>query len=292
MREFRFVADGELVGKEILTVLTSILGCSSNIVSKLKQGEYILVNGKQENVRYRLLENDELVINIPSEKSENIVSNGSVSFGILFEDEDILVVDKPFGIPTHPSIHHYDDTLANGVMAYINDEDFTFRAVNRLDRETSGIVLIAKNMLSAHILSKAVADRKIEKIYRAVTVGVPGDEKGEIIAPIAREMESIITRCVRDDGQYAHTEYEVLKKGDGIALLDVRPITGRTHQIRVHFSHIGYPLFGDVVYGEKIEGERTRLHCYKMSFYHPITKELIEIISELPDDFKKLFDLS
>ena len=292
MREFRFVADGELAGKEILTVLTSILGCSSNIVSKLKQGEYILVNGKQENVRYRLLGNDELLIKIPSEKSENIVSNSSVSFGILYEDEDILVVDKPSGIPTHPSIHHYGDTLANGVMAYINDEDFTFRAVNRLDSETSGIVLIAKNMLSAHILSKAVADRKIEKIYRAITVGVPTDDKGEIIAPIAREMESIITRCVRDDGQYAHTEFEVLKKGDGIALLEVRPITGRTHQIRVHFSHIGYPLFGDALYGEKIEGERTRLHCYKMRFYHPITKELIEIVSELPEDFKKLIDLS
>lgn len=283
MREFVFKIQQD--GIEILNLLTHELHCSANIISKMKQGEYILVNGKRENVRCRLKSGDELKVIIPSAGAGQIEQNPEIKFGILYEDEDILIAEKPADLPTHPSMHHFTDTLANGVVAYLNDSSFTFRAVNRLDRETSGVVLIAKNMLSAHLLSLAVKERRIKKIYRAITCGVPKECSGVIKAPIAREIESIITRCVREDGQYAETHYKLLKEKSRLALLEVEPITGRTHQIRVHFAHIGCPLLGDGLYGERIEGERTRLHCYKMEFIHPITGEFISAVSDLPKDF-------
>ncbi len=289
MREFNFEISKNDAGREILSVLSADLHCSSNIISKMKHGEYILVNGKRENVRYHLKEGDSLKIIIPSEGQGNIQPNPDVRFKVIYEDEDILAVEKPADIPTHPSMHHFTDTLANGIVAYIDDRDFTFRAVNRLDRETSGVVLLAKNMLSAHLLSQAVKERRVTKIYQAILTGIPPETEGEITAPIAREKESIITRCVRDDGRFAKTKYKVIKKKGKLALLEVEPVTGRTHQIRVHFAHIGCPLLADGLYGKRIEGERTRLHCSKMEFTHPISGEKMVVTSKPPADFD-LFD--
>lgn len=284
-REFLFKIDNKYSNVEIKWFLENVLKCSKNIISKLKQGDFILVNGKRENVRKKLLEGDEVRIIIPSQKSENILPNPDIKFRILYEDEDILVVDKPYGMPTHPSIHHYTDTLANGVCAYINSPDFTFHPVNRLDRETSGVVLLAKNMLSAHLLSKQLKEHKIEKTYYAITKNCPKEDSGTIIAPIARERESIIKRCVREDGKYAETLYKVIKSNGDKTLVMTKPVTGRTHQIRVHFAHIGCPLLGDRLYGTEILNERTRLHCKELTFIHPITEKKMTITSPEPDDF-------
>ncbi len=284
-REFTFNIDSKYSEKEIKWFLENVLECSSNIISKLKQGDYILLNGKRENVRKRLSTGDVLRIIIPQDTSENILPNPDIKFGILYEDEDILVVDKPSGVPTHPSIHHYTDTLANGVAAYINNPNFTFHPVNRLDRETGGVVLLAKNTLAAHLLSKQLREQKIKKTYYAITKNCPPKNETKIIAPIAREEESIIKRCIRDNGKYAETLYEVIKDRGDYALVLATPITGRTHQIRVHFSHIGCPLVGDRLYGTATENGRTMLHCQSLRFIHPITKKKMKITSPIPADF-------
>lgn len=283
-RRFDFKIDEEFAEREVISLLESKLQCSANIITKLKKGEYILLNGRRVTVREILKFGDKLEIILPIEPSENIVPNDEISFEILYEDEDILAVNKPAGIPTHPSINHYHDTLANGVKAYLG-EDFTFRAVNRLDRETSGVVLIAKNMLSAHILSRAVKNREIKKIYCAICHGVPDKAEGVIDFPIARENESIIKRCVRDDGKESQTRYKVEKTDGEYSLVFAEPITGRTHQIRVHFAHIGCPLFGDKLYGSDIENERVRLHCRSLEFRHPISKNKVKVFAESPEDF-------
>ena len=283
-RKFIFNIKEENAGKEIKTILEKELECSANIISKLKTGEYILLNGKRVTVREKLSKGDMLEIILPEEQSDNIISNPEINIDILYEDEDILVVNKQAGIPTHPSINHYSDTLANGIMNYFKGE-FTFRAVNRLDRETSGIVLIAKNILSAHLLSKQVMNREIEKIYYAVTENIPSEKEGVIEAPIKRECESIIKRCVAEDGKKAKTIYKVITENGNLALVMAEPVTGRTHQLRVHFSYIGCPLYGDRMYGSRRDGERVRLHCKKLVFAHPVTKERMEIESDLPEDF-------
>lgn len=283
-RKFSFEITKDFDSKEIKTLLEMELRCSSNIISKLKKGDYVLLNGKRATVRQKLTSGDVLEIILPSEKSDNIVPNGDIKFGILFEDEDILVVDKPAGVPTHPSINHYSDTLANGIMHYMGG-NFTFRAVNRLDRETSGVVLVAKNILSAHLLSEQVKEREIVKRYFAITENIPKEDSGVIDAPIARECESIIKRCVRLDGKESRTNYRVLKKNKDFALVTAEPVTGRTHQIRVHFSFVGCPLYGDVMYGSKVKGERVRLHCGELTFKHPITLKPMTVKAKPPEDF-------
>ena len=283
-RRFNFKIDGEFSKREVLSLLETKLRCSGNIITKLKKGDYILLNGRRVTVREILKEGDDLEIILPQEPSENIVPNPEIPFKILYEDEDILAVDKPANIPTHPSVNHYTDTLANGILAYLG-EDFTFRAVNRLDRETSGVVIIAKNMLSAHLMSQTVKNRGVKKIYNAICHGSPNSPDGIINQPIARENKSIIKRCVRADGKESKTRYKVEKTDGKYSLVRVEPITGRTHQIRVHFAYIGCPLFGDRMYGSDVENERVRLHCKSIEFKHPITQIDMKISAELPEDF-------
>ena len=283
-REFEFLIDDKFDGKDIKFVLENELKCSSNIITRLKKGEYILLNGKRETVIKKLAYGDRLKIIIPEESPKELIKNPQITFDVIFEDEDILVVNKPAKIPTHPSQNHYTDTLANGIAAYIDSGEFVFRAVNRLDRETSGIVLIAKNILAAHLLSAEATARKIKKIYYAICENEVNPPSGLIDAPIAREKESIIKRCVRSDGRAALTKYETVKVICGKSLVKVNPLTGRTHQIRVHFAYIGSPLLGDALYGHDI-GERTRLHCKEMSFTHPILKKHMTVECPLPPDF-------
>ena len=194
-------------------------------------------------------------------------------------------MDKPSGLPTHPSINHYTDTLANGVIAYINDADFTIHIVNRLDRETSGVVLFAKHMLSAHLLSLQIKNHELKKTYYALTENIPPNEKGIINAPIARECESIIKRCVREDGKPSETLYKVLKAKNNNALILAEPLTGRTHQIRVYFSYINCPLAGDNLYGNGIQRDRLYLHCASLFFKHPVTGTPVTVKSKLPEEF-------
>lgn len=208
--------------------------------------------------------------------------NGSLNVPIAFETENLVVFDKPGGMPVHPSVKHQGDTLGN-YFAYLYP-DLTFRPVNRLDRDTSGLCIAAKNAHAAKLLQNCC-----QKIYYAAVHGLT-DESGTIDAPIARERESIILRCVRSDGQKAITHYTRLRYNDQYSLEEIRLETGRTHQIRVHFSHIGHPLAGDDMYGGlRNDIARQALHCGELTFDEPLSGKKITVRSQLPEDIGALF---
>ena len=256
-------------------------GVSSALLTKLKQTEIgITLNGSFAKAIEQMKTGDILQISI--ESKGHMPEPSDTEIDILYEDEDILVVNKPPFMPVHESRNHRGDTLSNAVAAHIK-EDTAFRAVFRLDRDTSGAVLIAKHELAASKLAG-----KIRKDYYAVVHGKITDS-GTINLPIKRLDESIIKRCVAEDGERAVTHYEVVKIKDGTTLLKINLETGRTHQIRVHFSHLGYPLVGDSLYGGEDERiNRQALHCRDIYFIHPITNEEMHIFCPFPLDFQKL----
>lgn len=224
------------------------------------------------------------IVRVVLEDSGGAEPNGNVSAKIAFEDEDVVIFEKPPEVPVHQSFGHRNDTLANLFAALYPERPF--RAINRLDKNTTGLCVCAKNRLAASMLAGNVS-----KIYYAV---VDGDisESGEIDAPIARVSDSIILREVRDiseGGQSAVTRYEPILRKNGRTLLRIRLLTGRTHQIRVHFSHIGYPLCGDSMYGGDCSAiSRQALHCGEIEFIGCVLGEKIHLESPLPEDMKAL----
>lgn len=286
MRILTLTIPNEYNGVQIQSVLRKHFGLSSALITALKTDDGITLNGKHANVTEKAYTNDALVLRIYETDTENIVPT-KMDLDILYEDEDILAVNKPAGIPTHPSIRHYSDTLANGVRHYFKDIPFTFRAVNRLDKDTSGIVLIAKNRFAAEALSAQIREKKIDKTYIAICCGTRLNSAGHIIAPIARD-EGIIKRRIDEAGQHAETRYTVLAKSSHYTLVEAEPITGRTHQIRVHMAHLGAPLYGDFLYGTEIKNSRTMLHCSALTFLHPLTKEKMHLIASPAKDFEAL----
>lgn len=256
------------------------LGFSVSLIAKVKFGG-VFLNGEEVHMRAPVRCGDVIEVRFPDEDSENIVPI-DIALDVIYEDDRILVVNKPLNMPVHPSRGNHLPTLANAVRAYLGTP-FVFRSITRLDRDTSGIVLIAKDRLAAAMLSEAMKRGDIKKTYLARIIGVPKDPSGRIEAPIEREDSGSIKRTVRADGKPSITEYEVVSvDNNGNALVLVNPITGRTHQIRVHMAHIGHPLLADFLYGERVDGETYRLHCTKLSFPHPTSGETITISS--PND--------
>ena len=246
------------------------LGFSTNLIAKVKYGG-VFLNGENVHMRATVKNGDALCVYYPEETSENVLPI-ALPLTVIYEDDAILAVDKPQNMPIHPSRGNHLPTLANAVSFYMQ-EPFVFRAITRLDRDTSGLVLIAKNQLAAAELGREITAGGIEKIYHARVVGVPREKKGEICAPIVRESEGSIRRVVRNDGKESLTRYTVLSvDADGNALCEVRPITGRTHQIRVHMAHIGHPLKDDFLYGEQTGESVYFLRCVSLTFTHPFTK--------------------
>ena len=284
MKTIELKITDELSGKDIKSILFNHLKLSAHLVTKLKKNDGIKLNFEHATVRKIVSSDDILTITLPDENSKNIPPT-PIELDIIYEDEDILLVNKPAFMPTHPSIGNYKNTLANAVMYYYKDTNFVFRAVNRLDRDTTGLVLIAKNQYSANILNQQIKKRAIKKEYLAICSGIPENDIGTIEAPIGRIDKSIIKRAVSPDGQYAKTDYEVIGKENGNSLVKLTLHTGRTHQIRVHMAHIGCPLYADFIYGTEIEGERTRLHCHRLEFSHPSTNKTLSFTSPVPDDF-------
>ena len=284
MNQIKVKITSELDGKTIKEILFRELKLSQRIVTDLKKDNGIMLNGEKKTVRAVVCIGDELILTPQEKQSENIVPN-NIALDIIYEDEDIIVINKPSDMPTHPSHNHFENTLANAVMYYFRDKSFVFRAITRLDKDTTGLVLIAKNQFAASKLSKQMRENKIEKKYVAICIGEFLEKSGIIEAPIMREKESVIKRIVSENGQYARTDYTVLAYREGYSLVELNPKTGRTHQIRVHMSHLGHPLYSDFIYGEEINGERTRLHCKSLSFYHPVTNERCEFLSPVPNDF-------
>ncbi len=251
------------------------LGFSSSLIGKVKYGG-VFLNGVNVHMRASVKNGDTLLVYYPEEQSENIVPM-ELPLTVVYEDDSILVVDKPSNMPIHPSRGNHLPTLANAVSFYIK-EPFVFRAITRLDRDTSGLVLIAKNQLAAAELGRAITVGGIEKVYLARVVGVPCGKEGKINAPIAREYEGSIRRVVREDGKESLTHYRVLSVDvDGNALCEARPITGRTHQIRVHFAYIGHPLKDDFLYGKQTGEAVYFLRCVSLTFTHPFTKERMTV---------------
>jgi len=277
MRILEYVSkcDGILVK----TILKNHFKMAASVVTVLKNSSGILVNGEIVTVRKVMNRGDKLEIFIPDTPSDNILPvEGNID--ILYEDEDILCVNKPSGMPTHPSQNHYSDTLANYVCWYYRAVPFTFRVSNRLDSYTSGIVIIAKNMYSASFLCTEEFRKNISKTYYALCRGVFENKKGTVVASIGRCEGSTIKREVSPNGKYAETHYEVIKEVDGNSYIKLNLKTGRTHQIRVHMSYIGHPLLNDFLYDNMADNDKHHfLHCGKISFVHPCTKEIINVES-------------
>lgn len=216
-----------------------------------------------------------------------------MNFNIIYEDEDILIVNKPANMPIHPSLNNYNNSLANALAYYYKNkgEAFVFRCINRLDKDTTGLTIIAKNILSAGILYKDMSKRKIKRSYIAVTENSPYlKDEDTIDLPIARVNDSLITRKVDFiNGERAVTHYKILEKTDDKAILELHLDTGRTHQIRVHMSFLGSPLIGDYLYNSKYSNSsdtRPLLHSYKLEFNHPINKNKLEFVAKIPKDMK------
>lgn len=259
--------------------LTEKKGVSKRLLTKLKRIPMgITRNGLPIRSIDIVCNGDIIKLNLSDEKF--LEPNPELKVPVIFENEDIAIFEKPAGMPVHPSIKHQGDTLGN-CFAYLYPE-FTFRPVNRLDCNTSGLCAVAKNSYGA-----SHYQGKIKKTYFAVAEGIT-EESGTINAPIARERESIILRCVREDGQKAVTHYKRLLFNEKYSLLEVNPETGRTHQIRVHFAYIGHPLAGDDMYGGKTDIiNRQALHCGIMEIDRKIIKS--QLSSDISDIFEEDF---
>lgn len=265
-------------------------GYSSSVIRHLKEtSEGILRNGIWARVHESLSFGDILTIHLTETLSSDQIVPRDLPLTIVYEDEDLLVVNKSAGMPIHPSQGNHENTLANACAFYFQKkgEPFVYRCINRLDRDTTGLLILARHMYSASLLSKMVANREIHREYLALATGLT-PESGQIIAPIARAADSTIEREVNfETGDYACTNYERLDFQNGYSLVRLKLETGRTHQIRVHMKYIGHPLPGDFLYHpDYSQIKRQALHSHKLSFTHPITGKWMEFTAPLPDDMR------
>ena len=254
-------------------------------------GGSITVEGQEVTVRYVLKQNDTLTVQFPLEVPSTGLVGEDIPLTIIYEDDDLLVINKPAGMNTIPSREHPSGSLANALIGYFQKIGLqaTTHIVTRLDRDTSGLVLVAKHRHLHHLFSEQQKSGTIKRTYVALAEGNLNITNGVIEEPIGRKKDSIIEREVRPDGQYALTHYRVLKRYHRCTLLELRLETGRTHQIRVHLSYLGYPLLGDDLYGGKVDLiNRQALHCYQLSFYHPFKQKTFEYTADLPEDMKEL----
>lgn len=268
-------------------------GYSSSLIRAIKEDpKGIILNGQPVLARTILTASDRLQIRITEEKSSENIVPSDLPLSIVYEDEDLLVINKPAGMPIHPSQGNYDNTLANACAWYFRqkEEPFMYRCINRLDRDTTGLLIVARHLYSASLLSAMMARREIHREYLALATGIV-PEKGTITAPIARKEGSTIERMVDfENGEYACTHYRRISITDTdpvYSLVALKLDTGRTHQIRVHMNFIGHPLPGDFLYNPDYSHIfRQALHSHKLSFRHPITGEEMHFTAPIPDDMR------
>ena len=289
--------------KNIKEIAKEYFKISDRLLIKLKKNNRIFLNNTSVYITSEININDIISFDINfDEESENIVSK-NIPLDIIFEDENMLIVNKPSGIPVHPSILHYENSLSNGIKFYFDKINLKrkIRPVNRLDKDTSGIVIFAKNEYIQECLIKQMKSNQFVKEYLGIVDGYLNQISGTIDAPIARKEGSIIEREININGDHSVTHFVVIKQFEifssninsniKLSLVKFKLETGRTHQIRVHTKYIGHPLIGDSLYGkESCLISRQALHSYKVSFIHPIKKENLVFEIELPNDMKKILN--
>ncbi len=272
--------------------LLDVMEFSTRSVSKMKREKLLFVNGEFQKPSITIRKGDIIEIPIDEEMSDFLSQDLGVE--LLYEDFDILLMNKPAFMVVHPTKSHFDGTLANHVINYIekSGESYKIRFVNRLDMNTSGIVVLAKNAYAHHILSKDMGDNLVKKEYIAIVDGVMEDDEGTIDLPIMRESMESILRVVDEKGQRSITHYRVIERMNNATVVGLLLETGRTHQIRVHLSSIGHGIIGDELYGKVDESliNRQALHACRISLNQPRMKNRIEIKSQLPDDMKLLIE--
>ena len=290
MRKIEYSVPEEYNGTPLYYFLRECVGVSTRIIQTLRHTpKSVFINGSESRVIDKVKTKDKIEIYLP-EKTE-APQLWETELTVIYEDEDLLIINKPSGVSVHPTRNHPNGTLCNAVAAYLKNEgneNFVARAVGRLDKVTSGVMVFAKN---AFVASKL--NGNLDKTYIALAEGILEGE-GTVNAPIYRPDLNKTVRAVGEQGDEAITNWKSLKSFDNKTVLEIKTITGRTHQIRVHCAHIGHALVGDEMYGAKVTDniKRAALHCYEVKIIHPITNEEKIFVAEIPEDMKKEMEKS
>lgn len=284
----------EETGERIDSFLSGKTDFTRTRIQQLIKDRNITVNGKPTKSSYKIEENDEIAIEVPEVETTEIKPE-NIKIDIVYEDSDIAVINKQAGLVVHPAHGHYSGTLVNALLYHIKDlsginGEIRPGIVHRLDKDTSGLIVIAKNDKVHAALTEMFQEKKIRKTYLAILKGKLNKSEGKIVTQIGRDKNDRKKMTVIDDaakGKNAITNYRVISQNNLFTLVKVNIETGRTHQIRVHMRHLGYPILGDSVYGRKDNEKRQMLHAYKLEFIHPVTGRQMEFIGEIPEDFQK-----
>ena len=289
--------DDERLDKWISSVLPDL---SRSYIQKCIKSDDLLVNGKPQKASYRLRVDDEIVFHIPEAVEPNIKAE-NIPLDILYEDADVLVVNKPKGMVVHPAPGHYSGTLVNAVMYHCKGNLSGINGVlrpgivHRIDRDTTGSLIICKNDHSHNVIAEQLKEHSITRKYRAIVCGVIASDEGSVKASIGRDPKERRRMAVNEiNGKPAVTHYKVLQRFKGYTYIECQLETGRTHQIRVHMASIGYPLLGDEVYGSRKSAYHTEgqtLHAMVIGFIHPATGEYTEVTAPLPEYFEHLLHI-
>ena len=289
-----FNVTDEFIGERIDKYLSmQIQGKSRSFIQGLITDKKIHINGSEVKSNYKLRKNDIINVILPEPIELNVTAE-KIDINIIYEDEDVVVVNKEKGMVVHPAPGNYKGTLVNALLYHCGDLSgingvIRPGIVHRIDKDTSGIVIFAKNEYIQECLIKQMKNKQFIKKYIAIVNGNLDNLEGIINAPIARKENSIIERCVSETGDTAITHYKVLKRNDNFDVIECILETGRTHQIRVHFAYLGHSLLSDTLYGVSSPLiNRQALHAYEVEFIHPITKQKVKYIADIPDDFKNI----
>lgn len=291
-RNLTYIIDREHENKKLINYLKSHANMSTRLTRKLLRGGLITVNSTAARSNDLLKEGDRVEIVLETKETQDIIPQ-DIPIEVAYEDVDLLIVNKPPFMVVHPTRSHQENTLANGVMNYFKntDQDCIVRLVNRLDRDTSGLVMIAKSQYAHQGMARKLDNNQIEKTYIAVVEGRL-EGKDTIDMPIDRPTPESMKREVMEGGQRAVTHYEALISSDLMSILSIRLETGKTHQIRVHMKSIGHPIVGDSLYGETSQYiDRQALHAHRLKFSSLREEVEKEVYAEIPDDMKKLFKI-
>ena len=291
-RNIDYIIDEDSAGLRVEQFLRRKRYSGQNLSEIKRMPKSILVNGVHYYMRQELSKGDHLQVRICETKNSEKIPPTNLPLDIIYEDEDLLVLNKPAGMPIHPSLNNYTNSMANALAYYFQSQGkpFIFRCCNRLDRDTSGLTIVSKHLVSGSILSDMTKYREVHREYLAIPRGSVTPSEGTIQAPLGRKEGTIIERTVDwEHGEDAVTHYKVVKEANGHSLVSLRLETGRTHQIRIHMKYLGYPLIGDYLYNPDMEYmTRQALHSHHMEFTHPITGEHMSFTAPLPEDMARV----